>query len=166
MDELREVLLHFTSQSKTSQSSQIFNVRITEILTPSDPRTQSEEVKAAKRKELNGLIRRGTWKVVLHDEVPDKANVMICGFILTIKDTETDEPKFKARFVIHGHKDRENFNWYTQVKTSSTLPPVYSSHWKHVLDLGYGARTYPRLTSNRQANSSGRSISNQERTFN
>ena len=84
-----------------------YNIHITEILEPSDPRWNSDEAKKAKRKELNDLIRRGTWKVVAYDELPEEPNVMTGGFDISIKNTEKDEPMFKAMFVIHGNRDRE-----------------------------------------------------------
>lgn len=57
-------------------------------------------------------------EIIAKEEAPSDANIMTGGFIITIKNTETDEPIFKARFVIHGNRDNEKGNL---VHTSSTV---------------------------------------------
>lgn len=118
LDDLHEMMTQFVSSQQSLDNSSIFNVHITEILDSSDPRINSEEAQAAKRKELADLIRRGTWKIIAYDELPDDANIMTGGFVITIKDTETNQPKFKARFVVHGNRDKDKNNL---VHTSTTL---------------------------------------------
>jgi hypothetical protein len=54
---------------------------------PSDPRAAL--VDAAKQKEIQGLIERGTWKVVLKDEMQENSNITGGRFVLTIKDSGT-----------------------------------------------------------------------------
>lgn len=123
LEELREMMGQFKSQPAHENSKPTFNVHITEILHPSDPRANSMEAKEAKQKELDDLIKRGTWKIVAHDEIPDNPNIMTGGFVITIKDTETDTPRFKARFVIHGNRDKDKgslVHTSTTVKHSST----------------------------------------------
>lgn len=123
LDSLKEIMTHFISQPEKHHNGPTFNIHITEILTPSDPRSQSAETKMAKRKELEDLIRRVTWKIVAHDEVPADANIMTGGFVITIKDTETNQPRVKARFVIHGNRDRDKnylVHTSTTVKHAST----------------------------------------------
>lgn len=61
LEELQEILSYFVSQ-KYSENEEVFNVHITEILKPNDPRANSEEARIAKKKEIDELIRRGTWK--------------------------------------------------------------------------------------------------------
>ena len=63
-------------------------------------------------------MKRGTWKLVLRDEVPKDANVMGGRFVLAIKDADTDKPTYKARFVVQGHRDRDKD---LLVHTSSAL---------------------------------------------
>lgn len=123
LEDLNEMMVQFTSEPTEKQQHPIFNAHITEILKSSDPRTMSEEAKKARKKELEDLIRRGTWKVVAYDEIPKNANIMTGGFVITIKDTETDTPRFKARFVIHGNRDKDKnalVHTSTTVKHSST----------------------------------------------
>lgn len=82
-----------------------FGVFLTEILHPKDPRFRSPEADEAKRKEIENLVERGTWDFVFEEEVPRDANVLTGMFLIKIKDTETNKPVFKARFVIHGNRD-------------------------------------------------------------
>lgn len=80
---------------------------ITEILHPSDPRSCGPDAARAKKKEIEGLLKRGTWKIVAKDDTPPDANVLNRRFVITIKDTETNTPIYKARCVVQGHKDKE-----------------------------------------------------------
>ena len=77
------------------------------MLHPNDPRKDSPEFKEAIRKEIDDLIKRGTWKVVCRSEVPDDANILGGRFVLAIKNPDTDEVIYKARFVVQGHKDKD-----------------------------------------------------------
>lgn len=103
---------HMMKQFKsTSQKEYSTNkdpkILITEILHPRDPRVKSSEATAAKKKEIESLIKRGTWTVVVEEDIPDDANIMTGHFVITIKNVETNEPIFKARYVIHGNQDDE-----------------------------------------------------------
>lgn len=53
------------------------------------------------------LIERETWKLVPREKVPRDSKVLGARFVLALKDLEKEEPVFKARFVLQGHKDRE-----------------------------------------------------------
>jgi hypothetical protein len=66
-----------------------FSLHLTEVLTPGDPR----EILFgdAKRAEIKGLLKRGTWKVVMRDEMPGGANLMSGRFVLAIKNISTNE---------------------------------------------------------------------------
>jgi Reverse transcriptase (RNA-dependent DNA polymerase) len=80
---------------------------MSETISSTDPRATSPEAAAAKRKEIAGLIARNTWKIVCKQDVRDSANILGGRFILTIKDVNTGNEFFKARYVVQGHKDRE-----------------------------------------------------------
>ncbi len=45
--------------------------------------------------------------MVLEEDVREDADMITGSFIATIKDVETDNPIFKARFVAHGNRDSE-----------------------------------------------------------
>jgi Reverse transcriptase (RNA-dependent DNA polymerase) len=72
-----------------------------------DPRASSPEFTAAKKKEIAGLIEKGTWRVVVRSELPDGANVMGGRFVLTVKDAGTEREVHKARYVVQGFRDKE-----------------------------------------------------------
>ena len=99
--------MHNILQFRTKQSEMtkpLYRAFITEVIYPEDPRT--DKFGPAKKKELEGLIKRGTWKVVLKEEVPDDANILGSRFVLTIKDTGNEIEIWKARFVVQGHREK------------------------------------------------------------
>ena len=76
----------------------------TEVISLIDPRTgQFDE---AKWKELEGIIKRGTFKQVLREEIGPNPNIVPSRIVLTIKRKENGKEMFKARFVFGGHRDR------------------------------------------------------------
>lgn len=74
----------------------------------------------AKKKEIKGLLERGTFKVILREDVNSDANVLPGHFVLAIKSTKDGEVKFKARYVIGGHRDRFK---QLMVHSATTLQP-------------------------------------------
>eukprot|EP00171_Calliarthron_tuberculosum_P022791 IDg22791t1 len=114
----------FRSSNRTMRQKQKpLSVHITEIVRPKDPRAWTQEVRDAKQAELKNLAKRGTWKIVSTEEVPPNSNILTGMFVISIKNCETDNPVFKARYVIHGHKDREKeelVHSSTTVQQSST----------------------------------------------
>jgi hypothetical protein len=79
------------------------DILITEIIKPGDPRAAKFD--NAKRKEVQGLIDRGTWKVVTKDSVSKDANVLGGRFVLAIKHEGTEKEVWKDRFVVQGYLD-------------------------------------------------------------
>ncbi len=57
---------------------------LTEVTMLGDPR--EDLFRRAKREEIECLIKRRTWKVILRSEMPDNANVFGGRFVLVIKD--------------------------------------------------------------------------------
>ena len=82
-----------------------FPVHITEVIDNNDPRTNSNEMKAAISREVKDLLRRGTFKVTLRTELPDGANEFTARFVLAVKSNADGQVKYKARYVIGGHRD-------------------------------------------------------------
>jgi transposase InsO family protein len=77
---------------------------VTETVHPGDDRESMFD--AAKRKEILGLIDRGTFQLVVRPEDDgEKLNVLPSRFVLAIKRKDDGEEVLKARFVIGGHKD-------------------------------------------------------------
>jgi Reverse transcriptase (RNA-dependent DNA polymerase) len=80
-------------------------VLLTEIISPRDPRNSLFD--EAKRKEIEGLLNRGTFKLVLRSEIDGNPNTVPSRFVLTIKRQDNGEEVYKARFVLGGHRDRD-----------------------------------------------------------
>ena len=99
------------------------DVYLTETLHPTDPRAMSPRFMEAKKREINGLMNKNTWKVIDQDIIPKNANILSGRFVLSIKNANTDEESYKARYVVQGHKDREKsllVHNSTTVRQSST----------------------------------------------
>jgi len=60
------------------------------------------------KKDVRGLFKRNTFKVVLREEVPTDSNVLSGRFVLPIESTKDGKIKYKARFVIGGHRDKHH----------------------------------------------------------
>ena len=60
----------------------------------------------AKSDEIRGLLDRGTFSVILREEVPPDGNVPSGRFVLAIKSAEDGQVPFKARYVTGGHSGR------------------------------------------------------------
>nr|AHF58602.1 polyprotein [Chondrus crispus] len=85
-------------------------VYLTETLPINDVRGREERFMSAKKKELEGLEKMGTWKRVASKDMPEGANLLGTRFALAIKNAGTPEEKPKARLVVQGHTDRDKFN--------------------------------------------------------
>lgn len=78
---------------------------ISEAVPLSDKRATEPKFTEAKKKELRGLLERGTFEMVLRQEVPSNAKVLRGRFVLVIKDVGTGEERYKARYVVQGFDD-------------------------------------------------------------
>jgi transposase InsO family protein len=58
----------------SSVAAEIHRTFVTEVITTSDPRSDDPRMKAAKQKEIRGLLERGTFKIVLRNDIPKGAN--------------------------------------------------------------------------------------------
>ena len=83
-----------------------------------DPRGYSQKINEARRKEIKSLLERGTFKVIVRQEVPPDGNVLPGRFVLAIKSTEDCRIKYMARYVIGGHRDRLK---HMMIHNASTL---------------------------------------------
>ena len=63
-------------------------------------------MKKAIAAEIRDLMSRGTFKVVMRAEISPNANVLTARLVLEIKHKNTARVRFKARYVIGGHRDR------------------------------------------------------------
>ncbi|PXF40296.1 hypothetical protein BWQ96_10002 [Gracilariopsis chorda] len=82
-------------------------ILITEIIPYGDPRNDDPVLLTAKRKELQGLLKRGTYKVMCKEELPTDANIIGGRFILCQKRRDKHSIKYKASFIAQWHVDKE-----------------------------------------------------------
>lgn len=82
------------------------DVYLSEILHPTDPITKSPEMNDAKNTEIRGLLKRGTFTFILKKDVPPDGNILSGRFVFSIYSLVHGEIKFKARYVIGGHRDK------------------------------------------------------------
>lgn len=92
-------------------------IRWSETLEKGDHRIQSPEMQEAVRAEIVDLIKQGTFKLVVFPEGHDKT-VVPSRFVCVIKESTTDETKYKAWFVVAVYRDRKK---YKVVHIASTL---------------------------------------------
>lgn len=62
-------------------------------------------MKDAVSNEVGDLDRRGTFKVIPKEEFLDGANALTAQFVLAIKSNADGQVKYKARYIIGGHRD-------------------------------------------------------------
>ena len=113
MADLRNSIQYFESPKDD-------DIYMTEIIPNQDVRAKSHEMTEAKRQEIKNLLKRGTFKVLLREDIPRNANVLPGRFVLAFKSTEDGKLKHKARYVIGGHRDRLK---HMMVHSTSTLQP-------------------------------------------
>lgn len=104
--DLLESFQKYRSTEEPAVSPEDGQIFLTEVLDPRDERTSLPEMTEAKKTEIRSLLDRGTFKVILKEDIPPDGNVLPGRFVLAIKSTEDGEVKFKARYVIGGHRDR------------------------------------------------------------
>jgi hypothetical protein len=97
------MLSRFTS-TDAKEKSPPFQVHLYEVIGTSDPRAALFD--ATKQKDIQGLIERGTWKVVLQTEMPENPNIKGGHFVLAITDSGTNKEISKARYVVQVFRDK------------------------------------------------------------
>ena len=93
---------------------------MTEIIDPDDERASNKEMTDAKKKEFKSLFERGTFKIILWEDIPRDGKFLPGRFVLAIKSTMDGKTKYKATYVIGEHRDRMK-NWMAH--SSTTIQP-------------------------------------------
>ena len=81
------------------------DIRLAEVIQSSDPRTRDLRMAKAIQEEVRDILRCGTFKVIIKEEILDGSNVLTARYVLAIKSKLNEQIKFKARYVIGGHRD-------------------------------------------------------------
>jgi hypothetical protein len=95
-----------------------YNIHISETLSPADTRQWCPAAEAAKAKEIQGLMDRETFEVVMREEIPAFANIIGSRFVMALYYTETEQPVWKAGFAAQCHTDAER---HTLVQNAKSL---------------------------------------------
>lgn len=90
MSDLRSGFRYFASPQDD-------DVYLTEVIPNKDDRAYSKAMTEAKRHQIKNLLDRGTFKVILREEIPKHANVLPGRFVLALKSTKDGEIKDKTR---------------------------------------------------------------------
>lgn len=101
LDDIHHVLSYLASTGEDEST-----VLLTEIINAKDPRANSREMSQVKKDENRGLLDRGTFRIILREEIPQDADVLPGRFVLAINSSTDGQIKFKALYVIDGHRDR------------------------------------------------------------
>jgi Reverse transcriptase (RNA-dependent DNA polymerase) len=95
------------------------DIWITELITPSHPGYREDDVQVAITEEIQGLLDRGTFELVLADSIPKNANIMGTRIVLALKNFSTPEESVKARLVVQGCGDRDGAKIVSEAPTVS-----------------------------------------------
>ena len=84
------------------------SIQMTKNIEPSDPRSRfrSLQVTEAIRKEIKGILDRGTFSVILKEEIKGVGNILGARFFLPTKSTIDGMIKIKAIYIIARDRDR------------------------------------------------------------
>lgn len=68
---------------------------------------------AEMRTEISNLWERGTFTILLKEEIPENSNIFQWWFVLVLKSTVDGDAKFKSSFVNGGHREEMKINYVT-----------------------------------------------------
>ena len=106
-DALMRVMHNTLTNICEEKLANVHRINLAEIINPRDPRADDDRMTDAKRKEIKGLLERGTFRIVLKEDIPKGANRLRARYVLSIKDSNTEKEVWKARYIIQGHRDLE-----------------------------------------------------------
>ena len=81
---------NFSRQKRPANGKPV--VFITEVLHHTDPRICTPKAEKAREHEIENLIRRGTWEIILEEDFLKGANMITWSFVVNIRYVETENP--------------------------------------------------------------------------
>lgn len=81
------------------------DICITEVLKAGNPRILLPAIQGARRKEVEGLLRRGAFKTASSESIPVGATILGGRFVDAFKKVGTKDEMAKSRVVRQGHND-------------------------------------------------------------
>ena len=100
-------IVRYWIEKTRNDGPQEYPVHITEIIVTGDPRYENSKMKDAIPKEIERLLKRGTFKIVVREKILHNSNILIGRFILAIKNPNTCEEIYKALFEVQVYFDRD-----------------------------------------------------------
>jgi hypothetical protein len=79
---------------------------VTEVINSDHPAYNKEAAQVAGTEEIQGLMDRETFDIVLRNKLPVDDNIMGSRIVLALKNYKTPEEYVKARLVMQGCGDR------------------------------------------------------------
>lgn len=98
-------LLNPTDDSK-NVTHRTVSLNLVEMVREED----DERFVESRQKEYDGIVAKGGVKVVNRADLPSDANFVGNRFVLCIKDPGTPDQRFKARWILQGHQDKQRHN--------------------------------------------------------
>lgn len=105
-----------------------------EIFLKSDPRYTSKASNHAIDDEIKGILLHNFIAFVNKKKICRKANFVGRRFILAVKQPGTTSERYKARFIVQGHKDKDliihtssNF-CHGNIRLISSIEMIFLSH--------------------------------------
>lgn len=91
---------HCLSRFQSRKHPELF---LTEVLSMGDRRG----IFNSPEKKIESLVKRCNFEVFMKEDVPKEASVLGGNFVLAVKNKDSNEEIFKARYVVQGHTEKE-----------------------------------------------------------
>ncbi len=107
---------------------------------------------AASKDEIEGLVSRGSYKVVREEDIPENATILKSRKNNTIKTDENGIQKYKSRLIIQGHRDPQKSLVVTEaltilrssIKLVLALSSMYDFHfWSRDVKQAFIQSAFP-----------------------
>lgn len=102
-----DILDDLWNPDDNSMPTEVFEQWTVKEISPNDPRGDEPDFQRAKKREVDGLIKRNTWSKVQLKDLQKDANIMGGRFVLTLKNYQTPNESAKVRYVAQGYNDRD-----------------------------------------------------------
>jgi hypothetical protein len=110
---------HISPLDKHPIELESLDVWVTEVINSDHPAYNKEAAQVAITEEIQGLMDRGTFDIVVRNKLPVDSNIMGSRIVLALKNYKTSEECVNARLVIQGCGDRHGSSIVTDASTVS-----------------------------------------------
>ena len=78
---------------------------LTETIKANEPWVKGPKIIETEYTEIQDLVNKGTYRIVLRTELPDDASLITARYIISIKSGEEKEERYNVKYIIGGHLD-------------------------------------------------------------